>query len=83
MKEKIHVTIQVYRDGITDDWRWQMTEIKSGKRIGASTEGYRHRRGAFHNLQSVTGFEPELMPMSKQREYRWDAHLSTYRKVWS
>ena len=46
-------TITLYR--APDGWRWQMTDARNGRIIGASTEGYSERAAMLKNLARVTG----------------------------
>lgn len=45
--------IIVYRS--RGNWRWRMQCARNGKIVGASSEGYRRRAAAMHNLETVTG----------------------------
>jgi hypothetical protein len=81
--ERIYVTISIFKS--PNGWRWQIREIQSNKIIGASTEAYGKRIDAFKNLQAVTGWEPRFIPArgERQKVYRWDVYLATYRQDWA
>ncbi len=39
----------------SDGWRWQMTDARNGRIIGAATEGYDRRAACLKNLKRVIG----------------------------
>lgn len=79
---KVLVDIAVYKDA-DGWWRWRMKH-ENGKIIGASTEAYKRRTDAFHNLLLVTGWEPRLPVLRGDREpvHTWLIELSLVRRSW-
>ena len=59
--------ITLYR--APDGWRWQMTDARNGRIIGASTEGYAARSAALKNLARVTGCEIIISTRERKDHY--------------
>lgn len=44
-----------YREDDTGDWRWTAFDKRNGRRVGASSEGYRRRKSVEHNATMLLG----------------------------
>lgn len=82
MYTHVKVRIELLRASY-GNWHWQMTEFRSGRRIGSSTEHYRRRVGAIKNLESVTGFVVPTVDLDKSRDGRYCWIVEFEDRVWA
>lgn len=62
-------------------WRWQMTDARNGRIIGASSEGYVRRAACLANLARVTGCE--IVIGTRERKVHYERTATFGPRAWS
>lgn len=54
-------------------WRWHL-KANNGRTVAASSEGYRHKRGATDNIWDATGVNVDMRSTGVHERAVWEVH---------